>query len=170
MLLQQFSRSVTGALESESPLAVRRTPGESPLTMRPHLLFGLLAVWATVGCNAASAVDSVDDFIPDVPTDFQISISSGTSPTISWPGGKASSLSIVCHSCNTITEQTSWSFSAQSNAGFASPVTYGKVPSGYRCGIVDDACPNATGLRKGGLYQIVIFRVDGRIGSKVWSP
>lgn len=134
--------------------------------MRQLLALALMLTTVACGRDSAGLGDS-----GEFPSDFEISVSSGTSPTISWPGGAAAGFSVDDISGRTLTQASVWSFSAvNANTGFASPVKYGTVPQGYRCGILDDPCPAARPLERGIRYMIMVFRVDGQIGVKIFTP
>jgi hypothetical protein len=127
-------------------------------------------------------------------TDFQITVTSGTSPTISWPGGVANGLYIQeAPRTGAATAQEVWSFGAcvnifdpacGPNAGFASPVKYGTLPARGICGnpgnvivgpapvfgVLGTRCPGATQLQPGTTYIVVVDRVDGRVGATYITP
>jgi hypothetical protein len=130
-----------------------------------HTALAAFACLATA-CGDASGPSQA---LPPLPTDFEVRVSGGTTPTISWEGGNADYFDISCLTCNTITTATAWSF-AGSGSGFSSPVKYGTMPTASRCGLTTESCPNAQKLNRGATYMVFVGRVDGRIGANYITP
>ena len=130
-----------------------------------RVLGGVCAV-LFLGCGR-DLVDPLEQTFRDFPTDFPVTVSGGTAPTISWRGGPAVSILIDDINRRTLTQQTSWSFSGE---GFASPVRYGVMPRNTYCGFVDNNCPNARPLERGIWYMIFVFRSDGQKGVTFVKP
>lgn len=121
-----------------------------------------------------------------IPTDFPITVSSGKTPTISWPGGSAQGIYIQeAPSAGGVTALEMWSFSAKDKkVGVASAVTYGTLPSTAFCDspanvvfvpfVVGFAyglqCPSAKALTPGTTYIIGVQRVDSRQGATYFTP
>lgn len=141
--------------------------------MRPSTILRFLGAAAvvatTVSCGGDRSPTSPSSL--DLPTDFPITVTSGTTPTISWTGENATSFSIQDMSTNTINDDIVWDFSPQSYAtGFASPVRYGTMPTGAACGFLDEQCPTARALVKGHQYLIIILTVNNKAGEKSFTP
>lgn len=132
-------------------------------SIKPSMLAAIL-LFALDACGTPSEAKLLEDS-----SAFTISVTSGTTPTISWPGGKAYSFDI--ESGSGASTKTVWSFGAANpDVGFASPVKYGTLPAQASCAGVDEACPTAVALKSGTTYTIAITRLDGGIGLKQFKP
>ena len=132
-----------------------------------------MAVAVTLlGCSNST---SEPDLSSEIRSDFPISVSSGTSPVISWSGSRGSGLSVDDLSSNTITEDVFWDLTgsnSNSGGGFLSPVTYGVLPAGAECGYTSTSatCPKGKPLIKGHRYMLVIVTTEFKVGAKIFIP
>lgn len=142
------------------------------ISARP-LLAGIACLLVSTACGSAATSPSTQLYQP--PTDFQISVSAGMSPTISWPSGGADDFSITDLTSTTATQQIAWSLSDYSqDGGIGSPVTYGVLPARASCTVVgivvDDACPVSGALIAGHTYLVIIALANGELGEKEFVP
>lgn len=134
----------------------------------------LAAFLASCGGSDSTAPGSSTEF--DLPTDFPITVSSGTTPTISWTGSTADNISLIDESTNTFTQDIVWEFSTKLTSqgvsvGVPSPVRYGTMPSTGTCNEFGDVqCPAALPLVKGHVYEVLILATNGKLGAKLFSP
>lgn len=100
---------------------------------------------------------------PEQPTQMEITVSAGRTPTISWTGGNAQMLSVTLASDPS---NIMWAISATNpSAGFASPVTYGQPPTGA----FQVVGPKA--LVAGTTYQVSIVGINAQaFGTKTFTP
>ena|SRR5688572_27784831 len=94
-------------------------------------------------------------------SEFDITISGGTKPTYTWPGGPAFSVSVVRVSApGTIV----WGMATPAMT-IPSPVTHGNVSGG---GLV--TASTETTLTAGVNYRVAITRADQKTGFKSFTP
>jgi hypothetical protein len=123
-----------------------------------RLAFAVLFATLAAGCGSDSTGPS-----SSATGDFDITISSGTKPTYSWPGGTAFSISVVrVSSPGSIV----WGV-ANTSMIIPSPVTHGTVPSAQ--GTVASSTLETT-LTAGVAYRIAITRNDQKTGYKEFTP
>jgi hypothetical protein len=128
-----------------------------------------MATIAGCGADHQQATDPIESIYANYPTDFPVTVSSGTTPTISWSGVRGGSFVVTDYS----TQNDTWYFfSKDPNLGFASPVTYGTLPAGAECGLAAGSgiCPNARALTQGHDYLVSIVTSDFKIGAKFFRP
>lgn len=129
-----------------------------------------LACAASLGCGADASTAPTNQ---DIPTDFAISVSSGTTPTFSWSESDVESLTVTDMDSNTLTQQESWDIWAQATNGIiGSPVRYGVMPAGAGCflGVSSDDCPTPHPLIHGHRYLVVMTTTGVKIGAKLFTP
>ena len=91
--------------------------------------------------------------------DMLLTVSNSTTPTYSWSGGRASSLSVRAN-----TGETFWQIEALDATGFFPPVQHGVVPSGARVVIP------ARALVPGVLHTAIVVGVSGGSGTRSFTP
>lgn len=102
---------------------------------------------------------------------FTITISSGTTPTFSWPTGVAPVIDLVVSESGG-TQRYMW---AIRGAAIPPPVVYGTLPpntgNGFQCFPSTNPCAgNAAPLQQGASYTITVFRQDGDEVRKTFVP
>jgi hypothetical protein len=88
-----------------------------------------------------------------------LTVSNSTTPTYSWSGGRASSLSVRAN-----TGETFWQIEALDANGFFPPVQHGVVPTGAR--VVIPSRP----LVPGALHTAIVLGVSGGSGTRSFTP
>jgi len=119
---------------------------------------GMLLVLATM-LGACSSEDSTG---PDGNggSQFAVTVSSGTRPTYSWPGGVAHSVSVMRVAAPTTIV---WGI-ANPTQGIQSPATHGTVGNAFQSG---NAEPTLTaGVR----YRVSVTRQDSQTGWMEFTP
>jgi hypothetical protein len=89
-----------------------------------------------------------------------ITVSSGTTPSISWTGGNARRLTITQASGGGVF----WDIEALNSTGFAAPVVHGVVPNQARENNADAALVGGTD------YRVNVTLVNGTEGTRVFRP
>ena len=121
------------------------------------MLYASLAVFSA--CKGHSATDTGPLYSGG---DFAIAVTSGVSPTFSWPGGNALWVSV---SKADAVSTTSWDANSTATTGFPSPVAFGARPSGT-WSTMSSFLP----LVKGSHYLVSVGRADGRQAVQEFIP
>ena len=133
------------------------------LSNLPRITALVVCVLSTVSCGSADAIAGVNPSGLIETGDFAITISGGTTPTFSWPGGNAIAIFVQAFPNG---NSPSWSVGANNiGAGFASPTAYSSVPAGSEL-LVSPTLP----LQKGVHYLATVLRVDQRSAQKEFVP
>lgn len=120
----------------------------------PLVLFAFLPLAACPGSDTLPGLEAGGD--------FDITVSGGTTPTISWPGGNALGMTVLRMN-GTQTEQV-WMVNQAAQGGFASPVTYGTLPASAQ-----QLAP-AVALQAGQTYRVNVARADNKGAYRDFTP
>ena len=119
-----------------------------------------ISVW--VGSGEGDSGDGGDGGDIGPGGQIEINVSEGLTPTFSWTGGNARMLTVMSSG---EAGANMWGIMTIAPSDFASPVTYGEVPSG-----AIEVFPLKP-LVAGTTYQVMIMGVqEGTIGAKEFTP
>jgi hypothetical protein len=93
-------------------------------------------------------------------SDVTITVGGGTTPSYSWSGGRARSLTVQSSSGEVFWQVETLSL----QEGFASPVQHGVTPAGARTQTA------ARTLQPGTLHTATVVGVDGTQGTRTFTP
>jgi hypothetical protein len=114
--------------------------------------FALCAAW---GCQGGSPVQLVGGG-----ASITVSVGTGTTPSYSWSGGRARSLTVQSTS-----GEVFWQIEAINlQGGFASPVQHASAPAGARVVVAPRT------LQPGVVHTATVVGVDGTPGARTFTP
>ena len=122
-----------------------------------RLMAGALAIVAGTACS-----DDLGTGGDNAGGDFDVSVSSGTTPEYSWPGGPAVSVTVVRASNQT---QFVWAVSSPTLRNISSPLQHGDVPQG-----AIELSDLETTLTAGVRYRVAISLADGQSAFREFTP
>jgi hypothetical protein len=123
--------------------------------MRGRVWAAALALCAALGCQGGSPVQLVGGG-----TSITVSVGTGTTPSYSWSGGRARSLTVQSTS-----GEVFWQIEAINlQQGFASPVQHAGAPAGARVVVAPRT------LQPGVVHTATVVGVDGTQGVRTFTP
>lgn len=125
--------------------------------MKRNTFLSVLFGAALLACGSDDPAGPVDDN-----GDFDITVSSGTRPTYTWPAGGAFSVSVVR---TTAPGTIVWGMADPVNKNVGSPVTHGSLKGSA----IESAASEKT-LSAGVEYRVSITLGDGKTGWKSFTP
>jgi hypothetical protein len=125
--------------------------------MKRLLPLVVLSLIPLAACSKSGTVPGIDSG-----GDFAITVTGGTTPTISWPGGNALGMSVL--KMNGAQTEQVWMVNQSAQGGFASPVTYGTLPAGAQ-----HLAPSVA-LQAGQTYRVNVARVDNKGAYRDFTP
>lgn len=140
----------------------------------PARLIGSLMLAVSLGCGAdATSPGSKGSTDVDLGSDFPMTITGGTRPTVTFAGVRGGSLSFEDQDGGTVTGNDSWYFFGRNpDTGFGSPVTYGVLPAGAYCGLAagTDYCPTGKPLVRGHRYLVILLTTEFKVAAHMYTP
>jgi hypothetical protein len=123
--------------------------------MRGRVWVAAVALHAAFGCSGGSPVQVIGGG-----NAITVSVGTGTTPSYSWSGERARSLTVQSTS-----GEVFWQIEALNlQQGFASPVQHASVPAGARVVV------SPRTLQPGVVHTATVVGVDGAQGSRTFTP